>query len=268
MHRSNRDRIAIDCDKIFSNKNCKYFIENLEHNRGEILKDIAYIKSNKKIAKRWVFIIPVGIGIGIMALIALIASERASTKLQKVKAMTNLDILEDNLNTTANLILSTKNSFGKIISEMKDVRNEIDSINAKLSLIEEFNDILHIISLSLISHYNNANKFSHFYSGNLKSHFFSIIDISEFNTKIDVLRYKLDNNLLLPPLNSYDLVRSSQIFSFHNVSHISISLYVPLLNKEKLALFEFVPIPFRVTMKHLFGTLNHISFSRSITHRS
>lgn len=238
------DRIAGDCDKIFSNKNCKYFIDNLHYNQKEIHKDIAYLKSQRRLSKRTVFLIPVALGVGIMALIALISSERASINLQRAKALSNLEILDHNLNISSEFINVSTNSLKHIISEMKNVRAELNAINTKVALFEEFNDILHIISLSLITHYNNANKFSHFFTGNLNNHFFSIIDIIEFNTKMDILRSKLDPKFLLPPLNPYDLIKSSQIFSNHNTSHISISLFIPLLNRENLTIFEFLPIPF------------------------
>lgn len=238
------DRITNDCNKIFSNKNCDYFINTLSHNKREIQKDIAYFNTQRKLAKRAIILIPVLLGIGIMALIALIASERASFKLAQSKALSNLDILNQNLNITSDFIHRTSDSLSKIISEMKDVRYEIDSINSKLILLEEFNDMLHIISLSLITHNDFANKFSHFFRGDLNSNFFSIIDIIEFNTKMDLLKSKLDPKFLLPPLNPYDLIKSSQIFSNHNKTHISISIFVPLLNRENLTFFEFMPIPF------------------------
>lgn len=238
------DRIIRDCSKIFSNKNCKYFIDNLSHNKKEIHKDIAYLNTRRKIAKRAIILIPVFIGIGIMALIALISSERASVKLAQTKALSNLDILNQNLNITSEFIRSTSDSFTKIISEMKDVRNEIDKINSKLILLEEFNDMLHIISLSLITHNDIANKFSHFFRGDLNTNFFSIIDIIEFNIKMDLLKSNLDSKFLLPPLNPYDLVKSSQILANQNKTHISISILIPILNRENFTLHEFMPIPF------------------------
>lgn len=222
------DRITRDCNKIFTNKNCKYFIDTLNYNKNEVGKDIAYLNTQRKLAKRAIFLIPLAIGIGIMALIALIASERASIKLEHSKALSNLDILNQNLAISSDFIRTTSDSLSKIISEMKSVRNEINSINKKLALIEEFNDMLHIISLSIITHNDIANKFSHFFRENLNSNFFSIIDIIEFNMKMDLLKSKLDPKHLLP----------------HNNTHVSISIFVPLLNRENLTFYEFMPIPF------------------------
>lgn len=237
------DKITQQCDNVFSNRNCKFFIESLHRNGEEIDRDLTYIKSNKIITKRIPIFIPVLVGIGIMALIALLAEQQGNIAEERAMTFRNIEHLESQLNLTTNSIRIQKEILDDVSYNLNSLQTQIKKLNAKIEKMQEFNDLLHITTLLIMNHRDLMTKFTNFFNGNLQTFFFSIVNVDEFMQRITELKKYLGTNFLLPPVNPITLVHISQIISHNNKTHISISIQIPILNRKSFKMYELFPIP-------------------------
>lgn len=241
--RDNLERISNGCTDVFENKNCDFFIQNLNKNKLEIDKDLAYINNKKSLAKRAIFIPLLALGAMIMSLVALLAEQRKIMVNDKALAHANLDNIEKTLNYTNNIANAQSKAIHDIELNMKKLQDRINNNTLAIHKMAEFSDILHMTTLMLFNHQDYMNKISSFYSGEIHKNFFKIVNLDEFSHKISNLDKNLNKNYTLPPVNPIDLIKLSEITSTHNNSHINLIAHIPIADNKPYKLYKLTPIP-------------------------
>lgn len=162
----------------------------------------------------------------------------------KLKEIEKIEYLERELELMQKSLEINQQALSDIILVLKEHEIKIRELERELSDLTQFYDLLHITAALISKHYANIRKMEAFFSQNLKSEIFSIIDIDQFEKKIEKIKLELDEQHMLPPVTTTDLVQVSKVHTIHNMSHLAIVIKIPLLQLQSLEIKEFFPVPF------------------------
>lgn len=224
------------------NQFCSYFQHATKNINTDIEIDIAKLKALVR-HKRFIFFIPILIGVSVISLLGGIAIAKSTMNSLKSEIQGNLDIIEQ----AANISITTidiqeriiKDIDGKFHSLELVVHNNTRQINA----LSQFNNIINSILFTAHIHEKMQMRLNHIYSGEIHTRLFEIIDYSKFLLTVEDINKKLGPNLKLPKFDSMKKNNLIEAYSQFNKTHLMISVDLPVIQKDGHFISELIPIP-------------------------
>lgn len=243
----NASNFLIEKCEVLNHKNCQFFTNHLNQNIEIVEKDIKRIflkaKSRPKRDMKNILTavspmhhIPY-VFYGMAATTKMAWENQLAIAKQHKVIQEQLNVTQSNMIVQNQLLADSHNKTKQLIDKI----NDMESINKNL---EEFNNVLHVATISMAEHVRNTDKLIHICNDDINSNFFKIIDIDSFSKDIFKINSTL-KNLTLPMTEAYNLINFASIQSNINTTHAIITIKLPAIPKTPKMLFEFIPLPFK-----------------------
>lgn len=152
--------------------------------------------------------------------------------------------------STIKVILDNQNT---IIKHFNQTNHNNDMIDRKML---EYQELANLLTNMKIDHIEDTDKFRAVLKNDIRSQIFKIIDVNDFLSKINATNEELKPNRTLPNVDIVTLLDLSKMISSKNLTHIKISVEVPILNMKTKDLNELIPLPYNRGEKTVIQNMN------------
>lgn len=238
--------------------NCMNFFQLIQQNTKNIQNDINQIIKPRKIKRSFK-----GFGKSLAKTIGKIGATTFITgailypqikkNSDKLEFLKNKDIELSKLE--ANLMEKHLNLheyvMADISEELQNIKNKQDFFSTEFALTKLINDYIHVISLAIIKHNQESRYWNDIIEGIIKPHFFDIINEETFLKDLENIQHESAENFSLP----IDLEKNNlqNVLDISNLKSdilqnntIGITISMPLVSKQQITLFEYIPVPIKV----------------------
>lgn len=230
------------CNQTLSTANCRHFSTNLKHNIAQLKRDITFIKSRKSVQKRAIFI-PILAGTAIYSAISFISQAKKSIREKRNIAFDKIDHIEKQLMLIKNTVETSQEAIQDLMNILKRNQEKIRELDDTMNKMNEFYEMLHITSSMLETHQIDMSKLESFFNGHIKDNFLRIIDIMLLEEQVEIINTTLNDQFSLPPTSIFDIINMAKIYTAVNITHFTIIIKIPILNKQCYSFQEFIPVP-------------------------
>lgn len=140
---------------------------------------------------------------------------------------------------------------GLMEENLKKMREQIENEiaereeNRKLNLIMlKYQELEESMNLLASKHFRETGHLLQLFSKNIKSHLLDILGVEIFSQQIVEIAKALPDSFILPTLNPLELIDLSEISIEKNVTHLRVSIDLPIVENRTILLQEMIPIPF------------------------
>lgn len=225
-----------------TNPLCLYFEHATSNLNTEIQADTAKLKTLSR-SKRFMFSIPLVVGVSIVALWAGTTLKNAAIKSIRDEIQENLHLIEQ----AANMSISSVNLIEQMIKDndrnMRKFQIAINNNTRNLDSLTRFFNVINVISFTAQSHERMQIKLNDIYYGDINSRLFEIIDFDTFSKTMDMINERLKPNLTLPNIITMSRNKFIKTYTNYNSTQLTISVNLPIMRKRGFNMFEFIPLP-------------------------
>lgn len=134
------------------------------------------------------------------------------------------------------------------LEKMRDqIENEIAERENKKKLdllMLKYQEVKESMNLLASKHFRETQQFLRLFSKNIKSYFLDILGVEIFSQQVDEISGILPRLYTLPTFNPLELIDVSEISTEKNLTHLRVSIDLPIVEDRTILLREMIPIPF------------------------
>lgn len=239
MIQNNTNRLEVKCKENANITDCNYFHSKFKEIADYATKETHFLQSTRN--KRELFCtIVAAMAVTITTAIASFFIG-AATALSSQKELVEQQNLQ--LNSTINQIRYQTSSLVMENMSTNALFEDVHLFKGNFSEIQQINQLLSTTLLGIDKHNKDTEKYLNALSNNLKDKFFSIIDIGTFNETLHDIKTNLSENFLFSTLHPKDVINLSSLESEMINNTISITIHIPIMQKEKYNMLYLIPIP-------------------------
>lgn len=233
-----------DVCKNLNETSCETFLLKANHFQDKIQLDISNVRDIQRSKRELITFGFIIAGTTIMSLVAAIAAQSKALEKIKVELTENLNTIERLSETSQNMIDIQESHIETLQKSMDNMTKQIVNITNVMHANNKLNNIIDYITMTMMEHNMIQNKLINIYSGNKKLQILSLINFRELSNEIKHINSNLKPNFTLPKIISIDSLTDIQNQVKKTQDGISVSIYLPVIDRREYTIFEMIPVPF------------------------
>lgn len=236
-------KLQVVCNQI-DNPMCDIFLTKSKQFLSQLEEDTATIKGLQRSKRALIAVGVFIVGVTVIALIASIAVQFKAVKEMKQEIRDTLNNMDTMAKISKKMIENQEKQIEAIELEMRKVGEGLNNLTNIVNGNQHFNNLLHIVSMSMIEHNRIQNKLINIYSDDIKLQMINMIDFDKLRDEFDKTYEQLGSNFMLPPIESLRKLKfiTSELSNEENI--VRLKFLVPVISRTSFKMFELIPIPF------------------------